>query len=222
MDPLRTWALNDGSSIRGEYKSLVGNNAVIEVDRGGMQKVPLNSLSDEDREYIELENPPRLKLGVSNVNAPRFTIVEGAPSGEVQSYLYTYTGKARQESNATYNHPLTVEFFAVGAEIHGDKYILLDRQSGTFIPSPENDRSISITGREAELPNFVLEGIHRGIEHFGYLITVTDQRGEIIEYKTTAKWLYENRDALAQLPVGRFMDRSCRRVFPTGPKRTRY
>ena len=220
--PMRTWVLADGRAIEGEYKSLVGTKAVIETKRGGMQKVDMKSLSETDREYIELANPPRLKLGVSNVNAPRYTIREGAPSGVVQSYRYTYTGKARQESNATYSHPLTVEFFAVGAEIHGDQYILLDRQSETFIPSPENDRSVSITGREVELPNFILEGIHRGVEHFGYLITVKDKRGEIIEYKTTAKWLYEHLDALEQMPVGRFMDRSARRVFPTGPKRTRY
>ena len=222
VDPMRTWTLTNGSTFQGEYKSLVGSKVVIKRLRGKQETFPLGGFSDEDRRYVELENPPGMKLGVSYVNSPKYTIRQGAPSGIVSAYYYTFTGNAKQTSNATYNHELTVEFFAIGQEIHGDKYQLLDRQKASFIPSKENDRSIKFTGRKVELPNFILEYIHRGIENHGYLITVTDERGEIVAHKTTAKWLYENIENLKQMLPGRFMDRTCRRVYPTGPKRTRY
>ena len=221
-DPVRTWTLADGTEFIGEYQSLVGKKAVFKAMKGKQKTLQLSDLSEPDRQYVELENPPTIKLGVSYESTPKYTIEDGSSSGVVSAYRYTYSGNAKKTSVAAYNHELTVEFFAIGSELHGDKFILLDRQQSTFIPTAENEYSVSFTGETVEMPNFILEGIHRGVEHYGYLIMVTDKRGRVIEYKTTAKWLYENLDNLRQLPVGRFMDRSCKRVFPTGPKRTRY
>jgi hypothetical protein len=214
--------LADGADLRAEYQSLVGKKVVVRALDGRQQTLQLSDLSDRDRHYVELENPPGMKLGVSCESTPKYTIKDGSSSGVVSAYRCTFTGNAEQTSIAAYNHELTVEFFAIGSEIHGDKYILLDRRKRSFIPDSQNKRSISFSGATVEMPNFILEGIHRGVDYSGYLITVTDERGEIIEYKTTAKWLHENLDNLRQLPVGSFMDRTCKRVFPSGPKRTRY
>ena len=48
---------------------------------------------------------------------------------------FTFGAKMKQASAGSYNHELTMEFFAIAKELIGDKYILVDRQSSTFIPS---------------------------------------------------------------------------------------
>ena len=69
--------------------------------------------------------------------------------------------------------------------------------------------------RQVEL--FVWEGwwgAWRGEEYCGFLVTVTDERGEIIAVKSSNNWLYKNLDNLKALTVGHFMDKDCTRAFP--------
>ena len=107
-------------------------------------------------------------------------------------------------------------------EIHGDKFRLLDRQASFFTPNKENERSLSFGGRTVKLPNFTLEEIRRGEKPEGYLVTIADSRGKIIQHQETSPWLFENLGNLMNLPVGAYMYETCTRVFPTGPRRTRY
>ena len=182
----------------------------------------LTQLSHNDNEYIELTNPPELLVSLANTVSPRSSIVDGKRIGATIGYTYAFTGKVKQTSVRTYNHELHVEYFAVGKEIHGDKYILLDRQESYFTPGKENERSHQFSGPPVEVPDFVLDSRHRGLKYTHFLVVVTDSRGSIIKYNTSAKWLYENLENLREMLVGRFMDKTCTRVPPTGPKRTRY
>ena len=58
----------------------------------------------------------------------------------------------------------------------------------------------------------------RGAKFKGHLILVTDERGEIIQHSASSPWLYENREQLLKVPVGRYFDETCNRVHPSGPK----
>ena len=99
--------------------------------------------------------------------------------------------RLRQTSAGKYNRKLRVEFFAVGQEIHGDKYVLLDRQESSFTPSKDNDGSHEFSGRSVEIPDFTFDEIRRGEKPHGYLVTVSDPRGEISAHKESSAWLYE-------------------------------
>ena len=182
----------------------------------------LAQLSPEDNTFIALANPPDLQVSVASSVSPRSAIVDGEESGATIGYTYKFTGKVKQTSAKAYNHMLHVEYFAIGKEIHGDKYILLDHQESTFIPNRENQRSHRVSGPPVEAPNYILEEIHRGLKSSDSLIIVTDSLGETVAYKSSAKWLYDYRDNLRTMLVGRYMDETCNRVAPTGPKRTRY
>jgi hypothetical protein len=52
----------------------------------------------------------------------------------------------------------------------------------------------------------------------GYLVLVTDARGEIIQYAASNDWIFEERENLMQVPVGRYFDKTGNRVHPSGPK----
>ncbi len=59
---------------------------------------------------------------------------------------YVFTAKIKQTSAGSYNHELKVEYFAIGEEVDGDNYILLDRQRDVFTPTHENKRSHAFSG----------------------------------------------------------------------------
>ncbi len=219
---LRIWTSLDGKTMEAELVTVIGDKAVLEMAKGKQKKVPLAQLSEPDREYVELANPPAFDIDFSGQTTPVFSIRDGSRSGLTVAYDYSAKVKLKQKSAGAYNHELCVEFFTIGRELHGNQFILLDRQESRFTPTKENRRSHGFSGKSVELPDFTLEGIHRGLEPFGYLVLVTDQRGKIIEHSASGKWLFENLGNLKTLPVGAYMDKTCVRVFPTRPKRTRY
>jgi len=42
----------------------------------------------------------------------------------------------------------------------------------------------------------------------------------MIAYKTSNQWLADNLENLKNLKVGNYMDKDCKRTFPTRPKKT--
>ena len=64
--------------------------------------------------------------------------------------------------------------------------------------------------------------VRRGKKYAGYLITVSDKRGKVIQYRASKPWLWENIENLKDMPVGRYMDKTCTRVHPTSPKAAKY
>ncbi len=214
---VRTWTSLAGKTMQARLITVIGDKAVLETDKGKKKKIPLAQLSAKDREYVELANPPKLDIDFNAKTTQIFSIYDGNPTGITVARNYRAKVRLKQKSAGAYNHELTVEFFAIGKEIHGDRYVLLDRQKGCFAPTAEN--SYELIGKPVRIPDFTLDTLHRGIKKSGYLVTVTDSRGKIILHKESSPWLYENLENLKTLPVRAFMDKTCTRVFPTGPKR---
>ena len=134
---------------------------------------------------------------------------------------YVFGVKMKQTSAGFYGHELTVEYFAIGVQYHDDrKFKLLDRRSSTFTPGKENEYSHQFHGdRPVELVSTQQLGQPSGIKYKGYLVTVTDERGVIIQHRASNPWLFDNLENLKKIPVGAFIDKTCKRVYPTGPKR---
>jgi hypothetical protein len=208
----RTWTSINGESFNAEFLAVMAGKAIMKTPRGEQKKIPLDQFSDADRRAIELSTPPKFKLDLGKKTQAR-PLKYGA--GKVRINEYTFTAKVEQISLGNYSHNLEVEFFALGSEIGANQYILLDRGSSSFIPSETEDHSFEFSGRTVDLLEFYAYEMHRGEQYDGFLITVTDERGEIIAHRSAPKWLYKNLDALKQLPIGSFMDETCKRVWPT-------
>jgi hypothetical protein len=104
----------------------------------------------------------------------------------------------------------------------GDKFILFDRATSNFVPSKQNGRSHAFAGEEIEFMEYVFDGQRRGMEYKGNPITITDKRGEVIQYSASIQWLWDHIENIKKLPVGRFMDKTGTRVHPSSPKPARY
>jgi hypothetical protein len=194
---------------------------VLRDARGKTKKVLLSLLSAEDNLFIELNEPPEFNISFSKQSKPRPEIDPGPfiPWTPPTLIDYVFSSKINQHSAGDYNHEFRVEFFAVGSEVDGDNYILLDRQSSVFTPSKENGRSHAFSGPPILCYDYVdWYSQKRGSKYGGYLITVTDVRGRIIAHEATSKWLFENLENLRSLPIGKHFDKTCARVFPPRPK----
>ncbi len=232
---LRTWALPDGKSLKAKYIVVIGKNVVLKTARGKQVKLPLARLSPADREYVELVRPPIFKIDfgkkmdrIISIDASAYASSSRSPEYKT-GYKYRAKVRLKQTSAGKYNHSLKVELFAIGREIipYGNRYILLDRQTGSFSPAEENG-AYELEGKTIDLPDYLIEDEHkRGQEHrgqapYGYLVTVTDERGKIVQHKASNEWLFEHLDNLRKLPVGAYMDKNGIRTFPTSPKRLWY
>jgi hypothetical protein len=223
-DEMRTWTKTDGGTLEARFVVAIGDKAVLEDARGRHRKIPVAQLSEQDREFIELANPPKFNIEFSKQSNQR-TVTPSPESLDwpVPKMLdYVFSTTLKQTSAGLYNHELQVEFFAIGEEIDGDNYILLDRRKASFTPTRENRQSLSFSGEPVMLIDYWLwDGAtnRRGEKYGGFLVTVTDKRGKIIDYKTPYNWIFTNLGNLKNIPVGKHFDKSCTRVFPPRPKR---
>jgi len=217
---MRMWTMEEKELVA-ELVIVIGNKAVLTDSRERQHKIPLAQLSSEDRLYIELAQPPKFNIDFSKKSEQQFfqesTILPGARWLPKQ-IDYTFSTRLKQTSAGEYNQELEVEFFAIGEEIEGDNYILLDRQVSRFTPTTENGRSHMFSGTTLPLRESVIFTERRGKKYGGYLVVVTDSRGMIVDYGASHKWLIDLLGNLRQLPVGKHFDKTGARVEPPRPK----
>lgn len=219
---MREWTSVRGEIFDAEFISVIGDKVVLRDPEGKQFKILKDRFSEEDRLFIELSNPPELNIGFSKKSEQHIW-----PQREKtyaawelpRAFDFVFTAKLKQTSSGSYNHELHVEFFAIGEEIDGDNYILLDRQESTFVPGRYTDDFFKFSGRRVRMFDYeFFQDGRRGQKYGGYLIIVTDPRGKIIAHESPYPWLFKNVEALKELPVGKHFDKSCTRVFPPRPK----
>jgi len=220
----RTWTAMDGRTLEAEFVATIGGKAVLKNGEGKRFKIPLEQLSPEDRLHLDLADPPEFLINFSKVSdfvpPPEPSPYQGTAQRPLKRTDYIFGAELKQRSPGTYPHQLHVEFFAFGEEIDGNNYVLLDRQQSAFTPSKENKgchssyspKSIRLTASAMRAASPI-----RGTKYGGFLIIITDERGKIIQHKTSHKWLFENLENLKNLPVGKHFDKRCIRVGPPRP-----
>lgn len=230
VNPARVWTLVDGSQFEAEYITVVGDKMVVKtLPRGRQKKIPMNTVSAADREFIELANPPEFSLDFIKLSSSIMDRYELSPM-EIQWGRelprvndFSFGAKVRQTGARPYNHELELEYFALGKEMIGNAYILVDHGSSTFTPTKENKRSHEFkSDRKIEFREYTQDDTIRGERFAESLVLLKDKRGEVIAYKATSPWLWENLDNLRKIRIGSFMNDECVRIHPTSPKPTRY
>jgi len=223
---MRTWTLDDGKILDAGFVTVIGDKAVLTDSKGRQRKIPLDRLSIEDRVHTEFARPPKFNIDFSKQSSQTFFKESPVIPGYLPKHFdYVFSAKLKQTSAGMYNHELKVEFFAIGEEIDGDNYILFDHQESRFTPNEENGRSHVFSGKTVPVREKTIDsygssvfGQRRGDKYGGYLVLVTDERGMIIDYGTSHKWLLDMVGQLRRLPVGKHFDKTGARVCPPRPK----
>ncbi|MEN8255376.1 MAG: hypothetical protein ABFR33_07900 [Verrucomicrobiota bacterium] len=224
-DGMRTWILADGRSLEAEFVNVFGDKMVLKNAKGKIKKLSLEQFSAEDIEYAELARPPAIDINFLNsLKTVSFTggfydFPPAALWGRYPELHGNFGIQLKQTSAGDYNHGLEVDMFIVGQQLEGDKYLLLARQQFTFNPVEEDRFCEFRSSRKVELQNYpdYYGHMDHGDKYVGYVVTVTDKRGETIVVKSPKKWLAENLDSLKKLKVGNYFDKSCTRTFPDRP-----
>ncbi|MEN8254825.1 MAG: SHD1 domain-containing protein, partial [Verrucomicrobiota bacterium] len=217
---LRTWTLKSGKSVEAEYIMLLGDKTVLKTKTGKQLKIPTQELSDWDLDYLELANPPPLKLTLQKeLDRFRFKAVLNPYETPPVMTRITLGVKIEKATRKPYARMLKVELFSIAYERDGDNYVLLDRQEGTFTLSEENDQTHVFWGKGAYMRDYAdYAGIRRGQKFKGHMIVITDERGEIIAKDITNDWFLDVIEPLRRFPVGRHFDETGMRVYPPRAK----
>ena len=147
------------------------------------------------------------------------------PAAEFNIYVDPHAARVvfeagvRKKGTSVYSYDLTVDYYAFAEEVDGDNYKLIDHGSSTFLPSAENKESHSFSGEDIRIGQVAVRASAplRGTKYGGYLVTLTDQQGRIIQHKTSHEWLFEKLEKLKKIPVGKHFDKACDRVGPPRP-----
>jgi hypothetical protein len=213
----RVWTMANGKTVEAEFVTFLGGKVSLRNLKGKTLKIPANQFSEVDLSYIDLLMPPKLDLQFSKTTTQR--VFPDSLSELPRSMYLDFKVKISQKSSKPYSHALVVEVFAIADEIDGEKKILLDYQKEPFKLTEGSDSEFEIRGKQAELLDYVIRGQRRGEKFGGYMIVVTDSRGEIISHKTSSDMLFQNLANLRKVPLGKYFDENCNRCFPTSPKR---
>ena len=224
-DSVRLWTIEDGNTIEAEFVTYIAGNVVLKTSRGKRLKIPFSRFSEADQRHIDLANPPEFKIDFLRKSS-QVPIPDNGPWANVpimHLYDYTFGVRIKQSSSGNYSHPVTVEYFAIGDEVDGDNYILLDRGSDTFIPSDIKKGSLKgsyeFRGTPVRVERYPSRASApmRGAKYGGFMITLTDVRGKIIQQEASSDFLLDIREKLKNLPVTRHFDRDGQRVSPPRP-----
>jgi len=217
---LRQWTLKSGKGIEAEYVMQMGSETVLKNAVGKVLKIPTKELSVEDLDYLELMNPPSLKVvflrhdDIAPLKDPPLPWYVTPVLKEITTGV-----KIEKTNQRPYSRRLKVELFAIADEIDGDNYVLQDRQEETFVLSKENDYSHELWGKKAYMRDYSdAAWVRRGLRHKGHMIVVTDERGEIIARDISNEWMLDIIDFLREFPVGRHFSKAGERVYPPRAK----
>jgi hypothetical protein len=221
---MRTWNFRTGEQLEAEFVKLYFGKIVLKDSAGKEWTLPVEDfvLSDEDKEFLALENIPELKLEFKkSITQKNFTNVRYAEDRPPEDRA-SFGASVQQKGTGDYSFELSVEFFAIGKEIKGNRYILLDRSSDKFTLTKENKREFEFySNRVVRLTDMWTNNetySERGEQYFGFLVVVKDKRGKVVAMNASNDWLLEHLDNMEERMIGNYMDETCTRTYPTRPK----
>lgn len=215
---LRTWTLKSGKTKTAEYVIIMSSDVILKTKRGKQIKIPVNQLSQEDLDFLELANPPKLKIQVLK-NAKRIiykpTLNLGDPP---QNSHFAVGARIEKTSSQPYTRELKVEIFSIADEIEGKNFVLLDRVETNLIFSAENDYTCTLWTKMARLNNYDQDNYQRrGEKVKGQMVVITDERGVIIASNVSNSWFLDIINELREFPIGKHFDKTGTRVWPPQP-----
>ena len=231
--PLRTWTSVSGKRIEGRYVTLLMDSVKL-VDADGREiKLPLDQLSRKDLDYVELQNPPELKVEYEESVPTREYVADSWTSSSgsytaVNNPIYIIEGqfgaRVKKTSSRDYNQQLRIMMMVFSVQnLDRDKYHLIARsQSAPFRLGKGRRNTFTYTDPKTyNIMFYNLSGKWPRGEKLGeYLILILDGRDEVIAHRSSGKWLYEYRDKLQKLKVGAWLDDKAEQVYPTTPIRS--
>lgn len=201
----RIWTDTQGNAVEAEFILLTGDKALLRKTDGAEAKVPLKSLSEDDRLYIIKNSPPPLEIDV-DMDIDRSNTGNGRRV-QIQTETMAAEVTIRKMGTSHYEAPLYSEVFLIGQREHKDDYIIMEQAKSEFKFAGGNRGEH--TYKSASVSRSQLDGrSDAGTEYKGYLAVVYDQHGTLLEVKSNKKEFEAAAESILKTRDGDIVDKN--------------
>jgi len=213
---VRGWTLENGESLTATFVIKIGQTVTLCDPEGELTSLPYEMFSAEDQEFIQLARFPVFNIDFSRITSRHWEPDRRDRLKYPPSFDWAFAAKLEQRSAGRYDFELTAEVFALGKEATGTNYVLIARNTKTFVPCKANERKCRTPSKRKHLFTDWISGKPHGVEYYGYLITVTDKNGEVVQTRASNSWMLQYVDNIMKAQSGWYLDRTLARTYPSG------
>lgn len=223
---IRTWTDKSGRKFEAAFVSEMFDKITLRDAQGKETRLAVDDLSENDQLYMRVMIPPELEIKFSKKTTPKPKPWELYDSDNDTTFLVNATVEIFKKSKRPFTSRLTAELFLIAKQYEGDKYILLSKTDSSFLLNDDNDNKQIIKADTVEVSVFTeYTDDRRGWEYQGYLVAVSDARGNVVQVSTDIEWLKDKVTNLRDIyehgqasMYSRFFDKqNVKKVSPPRP-----
>lgn len=221
---VRLWKDNAGNEYEAEYIRELFDKVNLRLSDGTEVRIPVDDLSEHDQKYLRVMVSPNLSVDFSKATSIKPKPKELWDTDDDTITIIRGTVVIKKESKRPFTSGLSAELFLIADEINGnDNFILLSKTDSSFLLGDHNDNTHSFTSDPVEVQRYLEynEIERRGEEYKGYLIVVSDARGNINTVKSNiGDWIEQPKviENLRKLAVTGAASLRSRHFDKTGSK----
>lgn len=190
---MRVWEDVEGNQVTGRfYSELFGKVTVINQD-GEKMVLGIDKLSDEDKKYIRVMVPPKIKVEVRT----QTKLLKPRPMAlwrdDVEK-VYTVVATVTKQSQRPFTSRIKAELFMVADEVEGENQVLLQRVEGDFLLLEEKNYQYEFRSPPVKTIVFtnITDDKKKGEIYKGYLLILSSMQGDLILIDSNLpKWMQQ-------------------------------
>ncbi len=199
---VRVWKDNAGNEYEAEYVRELFDKLTLKTTDGKEVRVAVKDFSEHDQKYMRVMVPPTLSIDFSKTTSIKPPYIDLWHQFDDTITLVKGLVTLTKESKRPFTSGLRAELFLIAKEINGNgNYILLSKTDSSFLLSEQNDNTHVFKSESVEARRYLEynEIERRGEEYEGYLVVVSDARGNILQTKTDIREWLETPDVIENL-----------------------
>ncbi len=195
---VRIWKDRASNEYEAEFvRELFDKITLRDVD-GKEHQVGVEELSDHDQKYIRVMVPPVMEIEFHRNFHIKPKPVELSDDDNDTVTILWGDVRITKISNRPFTSGLHAELFLIAKEVAGENYVLIDRTESDFLLEEDKAHQFKTKGGEIRIyTEYTRE--RRGEEYLGYLVAISDARGNIVQIKTNMDWLTDKVENLREL-----------------------
>lgn len=199
-DEPRIWTDNKGRKYEAAFVREMFDKVTLQDARGKEIRLAVDDLSENDQRYLRVMIPPELEITFSKKTELKPKPWELYDSDHDTTFLISATVEVIKKSRRPFTSRLTAEVFLIAKQYEGNKYLLLSKTDSSFLLNDDNDgRQVIKTDRVPVTTFEEYNRERRGWDYLGYLVAVSDARGNIVKVSTDIDWLADKTENLREI-----------------------
>jgi nitrogen fixation-related uncharacterized protein len=196
---VRMWETKDGQKYEAEFLRELFGKLTLKTTAGEEVRIPVEEFSEHDQKYLRVMVPPVMEVNFSKSTRIKSKQYDDQYDQDVDVVtILSASVDIKKASKRPFTSRLTSELFLIAQEAQDrDYYILLSKTESSFLLGDHNDNHHSFDTDPIELQVYTeYTQQRRGPEYIGYLVAISDARGNLVQVVTDIEWL---RDKVPEL-----------------------